>query len=55
MQEAADWFDNAPISAEAREKISWRSVVQLVRLVAYISSKTWYLPVIVLSKKKAAT
>ena len=32
MQEAADWFSNAPISAETREKISWQNAAQLMGL-----------------------
>ena len=32
MQEAADWFDKTPITAETREKISWRNARQLMRL-----------------------
>ena len=32
MQEAADWFDKAPISAETREKVSWRNAAQLMAL-----------------------
>ena len=32
MQEAAEWFDNAPISAETREKIAWRNAAQLMGL-----------------------
>ena len=30
MQEAADWFDKTPISAEIREKIAWRNATQLL-------------------------
>ena len=32
MQEAADWFEEAPISEETREKISWRNATSLMKL-----------------------
>ena len=32
MQEAAKWFDNAPISGETREKIAWRNASRIMKL-----------------------
>ena len=32
MQEATDWFEHAPISAETKEKISWRNATRLLSL-----------------------
>ncbi len=35
MQEAADWFDKAPIPENTREKISWRNAARLLKLEAF--------------------